>query len=60
MGNERSGIYLALCYQAQDFLTITAIYPTRLEDEINANIQKIFITSYVMPTFYALLKLDFF
>ena len=40
MGNERSGIYLALCYQTQDFLTITTIYPTRLEDEINANIQK--------------------
>ena len=36
MGNKRSGIYLALCYQAQDFLTITAIYSTRLENEILA------------------------
>ena len=31
MGNQRSGIYLSLGYQIQDFLTVASIHTSRLE-----------------------------
>ena len=36
MGDERGGIYLALCYQIQNLLTVAAIHSARLEDEVLA------------------------
>ena len=36
MGDERGGIYLSLCYQIQNLLTVAAIYSARLEDEVLA------------------------
>ena len=36
MCNERSGIYLALLYQLQDFLTVATIYSASLEGKVLA------------------------